>query len=88
MRIDPKSQATRQWTPEDCPVVQESEAVLKTADDLSRRMKRIAKTMRKCQSCQAAGVGDAQYSCPVLVEFNTQIERAILDLNREWGILP
>jgi len=77
----------------DCPVLKESQVALKSARDLSRSLKRMARLMRDCQNCQRlalASAGQADYlpECPVLMEINMQIEAAILDLNREWGILP
>ena len=77
----------------DCPVLKESQVALKLARDLSRSLKRMARLMRNCQNCQRlalASAGQAEYlpECPVLMEINAQIEAAILDLNREWGLLP
>jgi len=77
----------------DCPVLKESQVALKSARDLSRSLKRMARLMRNCQNCQRlalASAGQAEYlpECPVLMEINAQIEAAILDLNREWGLLP
>jgi hypothetical protein len=88
MTIDPEAQTVGRWTPAECPVVKETEEAVKTARDLSNSLKRLARLMRNCQSCPAAGSGEAQYNCPVLMEINAQIELAILDLNREWGMLP
>ena len=80
----------------DCPVLKESQSAMKSARDLSRSLKRMARLMRHCQSCQkqamlalAAAEGtEFRSECPVLLEINAQIEAAILDLNREWGLLP
>jgi len=86
--IDQESQAVGRWTPAECLVAQETEQAVKTARDLAFSLKRLARLMRNCQSCLAAGPGEAQYNCPVLMQINAQIEMAILDLNREWGMLP
>ena len=77
----------------DCPVLKETETALKSARDLSHSMKRLARLIRNCQNCQklaqtTAGETDFRSECPVLMEINSQIETAILELNREWVMLP
>ena len=69
-----------------CPVLREAEQVLAKADDLSRAMRRLRRSIRRCDDCPF------KRQCPPMLAFSAALHEAIrqvtVELNLEWTIAP
>ncbi len=64
----------------DCIVQRKARRVFRLSADLAVTMHQLRRDFRRCQTC------DCAESCWIWNEFHTQVDRAIRQLNREWGL--
>jgi hypothetical protein len=64
----------------ECPVKTETDAVIESSAQLAAALRRLRRTMRRCQICENDG------SCPIVTNFNRAFQTAIQEISEEWQL--
>ena len=65
-------------TPVSCPVLRHVNHISGLSENLVRAMRLLRRDLDACAACPSGG------DCPVLQDFNRQVQAAILEINEEW----
>ena len=66
--------------PADCPVVTQARIVSEKSTDLVHALRQLKRQMRLCPTCPRNG------DCPVIVQFNQDVDAAINQIAIEWSL--
>jgi hypothetical protein len=64
----------------DCPVRRRADEVLDSARRLASSMRRLRQVLRQCRRCPA------REECPLLQDFNRQLQAALGEIAEEWHL--
>jgi hypothetical protein len=64
--------------PASCPVLRDVNQISGLSESLVRTMRRLRRDLGACAACPSGE------NCPILLDFNRQVQTAILEINEEW----
>ena len=63
----------------ECPVLDDARLVFDSAQNLTRMVRRLRRSMRRCTACPGRG------ACPVIERFNDLVDQALEEVWDEWN---
>jgi len=62
-----------------CPVIQQANNVVRSSKETRRALRRLRQSLMNCDICPALE------QCDLREHFNMQVDKAISQINEEWG---
>ncbi len=61
-----------------CPVLQDTQHIQGLSHDLTKALRKLRRDLTRCEQCPSYD------DCPILKEFNSQVQAALDEVSAEW----
>jgi hypothetical protein len=65
-------------TPQDCPIKKDAETIGQLSRDMVKALQQLRNDLENCSHCSD--------DCPFLREYHATVDRALVDIAKEWNL--
>ena len=77
-------------SPQDCPIKKDAETIGQLSRDMVKALQQLRNDLENCSHCRAVEAGEDRPNtandCPFLREYHATVDRALVDIAKEWNL--